>query len=233
MVAGVAHELINPLMGVINYIEYCEKKTCTDEERSKILKNAELATNRCISIVENLLTFSYMGKEGAERFQKGSYAIVLDQILKLLSYRIEKETVSVIKHFAEGIPEIWMKVNSIQQVFLNMITNALDAIKDVEKKEIQIDLNRKGKFVQVTITDSGLGIAPENLPKIFDPFFTTKPVGKGTGLGLSISQSVIKIHEGRISCKSKPGQGAKFEILLPVKMETTEEQNEQRHFGNR
>jgi PAS domain S-box-containing protein len=216
MVAGVAHELINPLMSLINYIEYCKKNTVTNDERYTILENAERETNRCIAIVENLLTFSYMGKENEEEFQKESVPVIIDQILRLLEYRIEKEHVHVIRQFAEDIPEIWMRVNSIQQMFLNIIMNSLDAMRESEKKEIHIGLHHKGTFIQVTISDTGPGIAQDKLQKIFDPFFTTKPPGQGTGLGLSICQSIIKIHEGDITCKSKPGEGVMFEILLPV-----------------
>jgi PAS domain S-box-containing protein len=227
MVAGVAHELINPLMGIINFIGYCLKHTSADDKRFTYLQDAERATNRCITIVKNLLTFSHMEKEDDKELTKGSCATVLEQVLNLLSYRIEKERVFVIKHYAKESPEIWMKVNSMQQVFFNIIINALDALKESKKKEISIDIHREGKFIRITIADSGPGIVPKNFSKIFDPFFTTKPPGKGTGLGLSICQSIIETHEGRITCKSKPDQGAKFEILLPIEMKKGgSEQNE-------
>ena len=89
--------------------------------------------------------------------------------------------------------------------------------QESEKKELYIDIHREGEYVQVTIADSGPGIARKNLARVFDPFFTTKPPGQGTGLGLSISQSIVEMHEGRITCESKAGQGAKFEIVLPIK----------------
>ncbi len=215
MVAGVAHELNNPMMAIVNFIEYCLKNTSPDDKRFPILQDAERETNRCIDIVNNLLTFSHKEKEGEGEFQKESCATILGQVLDLLSYRFE--SAKVIKHYAKGIPEITMKVNSIQQVFLNIITNALDALNESKRKEIYIDIKQDVEFVQVTIADSGHGIAPEILPRIFDPFFTTKPLGQGTGLGLSISQSIIETHEGSITCNSTPGQGAKFEILLPIK----------------
>ncbi len=218
MVAGVAHELINPLMSTINYIEYCLKNTSAEDERFTILRDAERTTNRCIDIVNNLLTFSHMEKEGENGFQKGSCTTILEQVRNLISYRFEKGRVSVIKHCDEDIPEIQMRVNSIQQVFLNIITNALDALKGSKKKEISIEMYREDKYVKVIIADSGPGITPENLKRIFDPFFTTKPTGQGTGLGFSISQGIVEVHNGKISCNSKPGQGARFEILLPIEM---------------
>ncbi len=144
---------------------------------------------------------------------------ILDHVLRLLSFSIDKERVSVVKHYAECIPEIWMRVNSIQQVFLNIIANALDALKESKNKEISIDMHREGEFVHVAVADSGPGIPSENLQKIFDRFFTTKRPGQGTGLGLSICQSVVDLHKGRITCESKPGRGAKFVIELPIKKE--------------
>jgi PAS domain S-box-containing protein len=227
MVAGVAHELINPLMAIINFIRYCQKKTSTDDKRFTYLQDAERATKRCITVVENLLTFSHMEKKGERGFLKGSCATLLDQVLKLLSYRIEKERVLVIKHYAEDIPDIWMKVNSIQQVFLNIITNALDALRESKKKEIYIDIYEEKEFVGVTIFDTGPGISTENFQRIFDPFFTTKPPGQGTGLGLSICQNIIQIHEGRITCKSNSGQGTTFEILLPIDMKKRRSQQDE------
>jgi signal transduction histidine kinase len=110
-----------------------------------------------------------------------------------------------------------MKPNSIQQLILNLATNAFDALEGSEKKEFNVDIHREGEFVRMTIADTGSGIAAESLTSIFDPFFTTKPVGQGTGLGLSVSQGIIKAHGGQISCQSEPGAGTKFTILLPIK----------------
>ncbi len=110
-----------------------------------------------------------------------------------------------------------MEVNSMQQVLLNLISNALDALLESQKKEIHIEVYREGAFLQVTVADSGCGLAPENLEKIYDPFFTTKPIGQGTGLGLTTSRSIIESHGGDITCESKLDVGTIFKILLPVK----------------
>ncbi|MGE5445847.1 MAG: ATP-binding protein [Ignavibacteriales bacterium] len=216
MVAGVSHELNNPMMGILNFIQYCLKHTSREDKRYGVLQDAEHETNHCIDIVKNLLTFSRMEKEGPETRQEEICAVIFDRVFKLLSYRIEKQGVLIIQHTAEETPAVWMKVNNIQQVFLNLIINALDALKDRERKEIHIDIQRDGEFVQVTVADTGCGISPENIEKIFDPFFTTKPVGEGTGLGLSVCRSIIKEHGGEIGCESKPGAGTKFRILLPI-----------------
>jgi len=216
MTAGVAHELNNPLMGILNFIQYCLKHTSDDDKRYTVLQDADREAKRCAEIVQNLLTFSHMEKEGEETYHKESCAAILDRVLKLLSYRIERKKVTVTQHTAKGTPDIWMRVNNIQQVLFNLINNALDAVKESEKKEIHVDMHREGKFVLVTIADSGCGIPPENLRKIFDPFFTTKPVGQATGLGLSICHSLIEAHGGEITCESEPGAETKFKFLLPI-----------------
>ncbi|MFQ5586796.1 MAG: sensor histidine kinase, partial [Thermodesulfobacteriota bacterium] len=216
MVAGVAHELNNPMMGILNFIQYCRKHTPEDDRKYSVLQDAEHETGRCMDIVQNLLTFSRMEKEGEEGRQKESCAAIFDRIFKLLSYRVGLERVTVNRHTAEGTPAIWIKVNSIQQVFFNLISNALDALKDSEKKEIHVTICRKGEFVQVTIADTGCGIAPEDIQRIYAPFYTTKPTGKGTGLGLSVCHGIIQAHGGEITCESRPGEGTTFTILLPI-----------------
>ena len=109
-----------------------------------------------------------------------------------------------------------MKTKQIQEVFLNLINNALDALERSKKKEINIDVNQVDECVQISIADSGCGIARENLQSIFDPFFTTKAVGKGTGLGLSLVYGIVENHGGSIMAKSKPGEGTIFTIELPL-----------------
>lgn len=216
LTAGVAHELNNPMMGMLNFIHYCLKHTSDDDKKYRVLKDAERETIRCINIVRNLLTFSRIEKQGEQEYQKERCATILSRVLGLLSYRIKQENVLVTQHIAEGTPEIRIKVSNVRQVFLNVVGNALDALKDNEKREIHIDIRPKNEFVQVTITDNGCGIIPENLPKLFDPFFTTKPPGQGTGLGLSVCHSIIKEHGGEITCESEVGTGTAFKILLPT-----------------
>ncbi|MER3446131.1 MAG: hypothetical protein C4291_04505 [Candidatus Dadabacteria bacterium] len=216
IVAGVSHELNNPMMGILNFIQYCLKHTSKEDKRYSILQDAERETNRCIDIIKDLLTFSRMEKEGPEARQKETCTVIFDRVFRLLSYRIEKEGILVTRHSTEEIPSIWMKVNNIQQVFLNLIINALDALRDSNRKEIHVDIQREGEFVQVIVADTGCGISPENVQRIFDPFFTTKPVGEGTGLGLSVCRSIIKEHGGEITCESRSGIGTKFRILLPI-----------------
>ena len=216
LVAGTAHELNNPIMGIMNFSTHCIKHTSEQDQIYTVLQDIEHEAKHCAEIVRNLLTFSHTEKDDDKAYEKESLAEILGRVLKLLSYRIEKQRILVTQHIAEDTPEIWMKPNSIQQLILNLATNAFDALEGSEKKEFNVDIHREGEFVRMTIADTGCGIAAESLRSIFDPFFTTKPVGQGTGLGLSVSQGIIKTHAGQIKCQSKPGEGTKFTILLPI-----------------
>ncbi len=216
LAAGLGHELNNPLMAMLNFSQYCLKHTSQDDRRYSVLRDIEHETMRCIAIVRNLLTFSHMEKENEESYQKVSCATVLDRVLKLLSYRIEAQRVLVTQHTAEGTPDVPMVANKMQQVFLNILSNSLDALGEREKKEIRIDVRRQGGFVQVAIADTGCGIPPEKLTKVFDPFFTTKPAGQGTGLGLSTSCALVEAHAGEMTCESEPGGGTTVRVSLPV-----------------
>ncbi len=217
--AGIAHELNNPLMGMLNFVQYCIKNTSSDDRKYEVLKDTEDATQRCIDIVRNLLAFSRMGDK--ESYEKQSCGVLIDQALKLISYRTEGV---LIEHcISEDTPEIPMKANGIRQVFLNLLTNALDAMENEEKKEIRITERREGEYVRITIADSGCGIPAEDTGKVLDPFFTTKGPTKGTGLGLSVSRTIVEEHGGMIRCESEPGEGSEFTILLPIESEARDE----------
>jgi two-component system NtrC family sensor kinase len=219
MAAGIAHELLNPLVGILNYVQFCRKRTAEDDPRHDVLQDIERETERCTDIVKNVVTFSRTEQEGEEEYQKESLATIIERVVKLLSYRIGAEKVTLTRHVAEGTPAIPMKVNGMQQVLLNLITNAMDAVKESEKKEVNVEVYQEGGFIRVNVSDSGVGIAPENMEKLFDPFFTTKPADKGTGLGLTIVRSIVQAHGGEITCQSEPGAGTTFSMLLPIKNE--------------
>lgn len=219
MVAGIAHELNNPMMGIMNYVDYCLKNTSEDDKRYDILNKTSQACNRCIKIVSNLLRFSHKGSEDKKQYQKENCVALFKNVLSLLSHRIKNEKVLVLLETSVDIPDIWMKVSSIQQVYLNLVTNALDAMEHAEEKKIQIHFDVEGGFVQTYVSDSGYGIPEEKLTSIFDLFYTTKPVGKGTGLGLGISRDILYSHGGEISCESEVGAGTTFKISLPIEPE--------------
>jgi C4-dicarboxylate-specific signal transduction histidine kinase len=219
LAAGIAHELNNPLMAISNFSNYCLKHTTENDRRYSYLQDIEHEAGRCIEIVSNLLTFSRSEQDGKEAYQSESLARIIERVVGIMSYRIEKENVSLSTNIAKDTPPIWVKIGSIQQVILNLVANALDAVEENQKKEISLEVHHDGNSVYLTIADSGRGIATEIINKIYDPFFTTKPVGKGTGLGLTISRNIIESHGGDITCESQPGAGTIFRITLPNKKE--------------
>ena len=223
LVAGTAHELNNPLTAVLNFSAHCRKHTSKDDELYPVLENIEHEAKRCADIVRNLATFSDIGQDD-DVYEKASLAKIIGRVFELLSWRIENEGISTTLDIAEDTPDIWMNATAVQQLILNLTNNALDALKDSDKKELNIDVSRQGEFVRMTFADTGCGIEDGSLKSIFDPFFTNKPVGQGVGLGLSACQGIIKAHGGQITCQSKLGAGMKFTILLPIERSKRNEQ---------
>ena len=215
LAGGMAHELNNPMMGINGFIEYCLKHTQKEDRRYEILEDAGKETKRCMDLVKNLLTFSHTEPLSDEQCQWVDIETLFDRVLRLLAYRIEKDNVLVIKQISVDSNTIYTQGNSLQQVFLNFMTNALDAVSNNAEKKICFTVDRIQDNVRIVISDTGTGILPEHMDRIFDPFFTTKPVGKGTGLGLCVSKSIVESLGGKMCCESMPGKGTKFEVLLP------------------
>ncbi len=216
VVAGIAHELNNPMMGILNFIQYCIETAPAKDERYEILQDAERATKLCIGIVENLLTFSRRDNFDNNNFREADCREIIDRVLNLLGHQIRKEKITVTKDYAAESVKIWATEGNMQQVFLNIINNAVYAVSGRESRDIHIKLRSGSKFVNVSIADTGTGIDAKDMPKILDPFFSTKPAGKGTGLGLSITHTIIENHNGTLDCKSEPGKGTVFNISLPL-----------------
>ena len=216
MTAGMAHELNNPMTGILGFAEYCRKHTKPADKRHEVLGDIERETRRCIGIVQNLLTFSRREKSANEATEAIGLDVVLDRVLKLLSYRMEKEKVSVVRTGSHPCFPVNIHGEGIQQVFLNLIANALDALEGQGEKQIKITIGTDDGFVVVDIADNGTGISAHDLSRIFDPFYTTKPSGKGTGLGLSTSLGIVKAHGGDIRCSSQTRVGTTFSIRLPA-----------------
>jgi PAS domain S-box-containing protein len=216
LVAGVAHELNNPLMAMLHFAQYCLKHIAEDDRSYTVLQDIEQETRRCIDVVKNLLNFSHSGDGKKEKYELTNPAEIFERVARLLSYRIEKDGVSITSHIDQDAPKVRMNVNAMQDVFLNLLTNALDALEERKKKEVRIDVRPDADGVRFSIADSGIGIAPEVIGNIYDPFFTTKPVGRGTGLGLSLCQGIIHAHGGEITCESEPGKGTVFHVCMPI-----------------
>jgi signal transduction histidine kinase len=187
-----------------------------DEAIRKELEKIYHSAERCKKIVENLLAFSRQRPP-----QKAPVLLndLIDGTLELRAYWLRSNNIEVRKQL-QSIPYIKADPQQIQQVFLNLIINAEDAMMASGKEEkvltIRSFYNKELNTVVVEIEDNGTGIPEDVLPRVFDPFFTTKPVGKGTGLGLSISHGIISEHGGTISVTSTPGEGTLFRIELPV-----------------
>jgi signal transduction histidine kinase len=202
LISGVAHELNNPLTSVIGFSQLLlskEKNHKTEEYLNKITREAE----RCAKIVNNLLTFSRTHKP--EKSYVGINGII-ERTLDLMAYQFRTDNIEVIKKLDPNLPKTMADFHQLQQVFLNIINNAYQAMKDKrETRILTVETERSGLIIRIKFSDTGPGIPKGNLSRIFDPFFTTKEVGKGTGLGLSISYGIVKEHGGDIYVLSELG----------------------------
>jgi two-component system, NtrC family, sensor kinase len=207
--AGVAHEINTPLTGISSYVQMLQKRL-TDTHYAEILKKIEAQTDRVGRIIKNLLTFARSPSDAS--FHKVNLKELIDEIVSLIEYKLKSMNIRLELELGDT-PPVYAQAERLQQVFINIILNALDAMP--AGGLLHIEIEGGGDRALVRIRDSGSGIKPEHLPHIFDPFFTTKGVGKGTGLGLSISYSIIKEHQGEIEVESEPGKGTVFTIALP------------------
>lgn len=208
--AGVAHEINTPLTGISSYIQMLQKKL-TDSHYAQILGKVEAQTDRVARIIKNLLAFARSPSDAS--FQRVDLKQSLEEILSLIDYKLRNMNIRL-QLALTPVPPFYAQGERLQQVFINIILNALDAMP--QGGTLGIRLAREDGSAVVRISDTGTGIRPELLSRIFDPFFTTKGVGKGTGLGLSISYAIVKEHDGRIEVQSEVGRGSTFTITLPV-----------------
>jgi two-component system NtrC family sensor kinase len=213
--ANIAHELNNPLQGIVTFSHLVLEDLKTDDQ-SLVFSLEKIAgqANRCRDIIRGLLDFARQRKPDKAFCDINE---VLHECVSLVEHQALFHNIEVIKHFQEDLPLAVIDAAQIERVFINMIVNAAEAMEGSGYLNISTRY-RKGKdAIEIAFSDSGPGISEENLPKIFDPFFTTKDVGHGTGLGLAISYGIVKSHGGIISVDSKEGQGTTFIVQLPVK----------------
>lgn len=213
LVAGVAHEINNPLTSIIGYSQLLMEDTSGASQHEQ-LGIVYSEAQRCGRIVQDLLTFARRRKP---KFETENLCTLIDSTIKVLSSRVDLKNVTITKDYPECCPEIKVDGSQMSQVLLNLLTNAYHALEHRDKnKEICISVFEKEGSIYIEIKDNGLGISEANMSKIFDPFFTTKEVGHGTGLGLSLSYGIIEEHDGRLQVNSVEGKGATFSIKLPV-----------------
>ena len=215
MAAGVAHEINSPLTGIVTFGYLLQKKFPEgSEERQDIDVIIEQA-NRCSNIIKGLLGFAR-----ATSVEKGLVNLndVINSSLNMIRHKADFFNVKIVLNLDETLQHIMANASQIQQVFLNMIINAADAMEGKGSFTIttQKVIDDGKSFAEVIFTDTGHGISEENLPKLFEPFFTTKPVGKGTGLGLAVSHGIIQDHGGKMLVRSKSGEGTSFFVRLPI-----------------
>lgn len=217
LTTGVAHELNNPLnnigLFVGNAIDLVEMDGGDKERVLHELNSAMQQVWKATEIITHLRTF---GRAAPVSHEPVELNHVIGRALSLMHEQLRLRLISVELHLPEESPMVIGNAIQLEQVFINLLTNARDALAAAPRKLVIIRCSVRGRIVSATVTDTGSGI-PEGLEqRIFDPFFTTKEVGQGTGLGLSITYGIIKDHQGSITVKNIPGAGASFEIQLPV-----------------
>ncbi len=214
LAADVAHELNNPLQGIVTYSHLLlEKMPADDSRRSSVEKIANQAT-RCTTIIRGLLDFSRPRKPHT---RLADLRTTIDECLALVEDRVLFHNIEVVRDYQEDLPGTVMDPAQMQQVFMNLIINAAEAMGGVGRLTVATRLDVERGVVQASFRDTGHGISEENMARIFDPFFTTKEVGHGTGLGLAISFGIVKEHGGTITVESEDGAGTTFTIELPVR----------------
>jgi two-component system, NtrC family, sensor kinase len=212
-VAGVAHELNNPLAAVVGFSEML-KDNDADTQNRRYLDMIYKSAQRCQKIVQALLSFARRHQPERKPMSVNS---MVEAVLEMLNYQLRTSNIEVVTLLAPSLPVVLADGHQIQQVLLNVINNARQAMENHPTGgRIKIITEQFGESVRIVIHDNGPGISEENLLRIFDPFFTTKKVGQGTGLGLSLCYGIVKEHGGNITPSSRPGDGAKFTIELPA-----------------
>jgi len=220
LVAGIAHEINNPLTGVLMFATMLEEDSRLDPALRTDLGTIVHETQRCAKIVRELLDFS---RESVPQKKIESINLLLDKTMSLVEHHTSFHDIEVVKEYTPDLPKILIDPSQIEQVFMNILINASQAMPTGGRLILQTGVIEPEKFLFTRVTDTGIGISEENLQKIFDPFFSTKG-NAGTGLGLSVSYGIIENHGGTIEVASVLGRGTSFTIKLPIVQEQAQEQ---------
>lgn len=212
LAAGIAHELNNPLTGIVLHASIIEEDKDLPPNLKDELHTITWEADRCARIVKNLLDFS---RKTEPRKAMNNLNDTMDRALSLVEHLAAFQNIEVVKDYAQDLPELLLDPGQIEQVFVNMFVNASQAMEEEGKLTLQTKFDEEKGSVTVRIQDTGQGIPEENLSRIFDPFFSTKGA-RGTGLGLSVSYGILEGHGGTIEVQSKVGEGTVFTITIPV-----------------
>ncbi|MHB8834863.1 MAG: sensor histidine kinase [Candidatus Methylomirabilia bacterium] len=223
LAAGIAHEINNPLTGVLTFSHLVRANLAEGSPAAEDMDIIIRETKRCAGIIRRLLDFA---REKKPEITRGDLNTVIRETLQFVEHQAGFQNVAFVIELDPRLPAIWMDPNQLKQVVMNLVVNARDAMNErgrltVRSRRLPTLFSpgtgrRAVPAVELTITDSGCGIPEADLPKIFDPFFTSKEPGKGVGLGLSVGYSIIKTHGGTIEIESEVGRGTTFRIILPV-----------------
>jgi two-component system, NtrC family, sensor kinase len=213
LAAGIAHEVNTPIAGISSYTQMLLKETPESDRRKPILQKIEKQTFRAAEIVNGLLNFSRLN---SSEFKDVDVNQLIEDSLALLNHQLELNNIKVELRYDPSLPPVYGNLGKLQQVFVNLFLNARDAMPS--GGEIAVQTGMKESMITVDISDTGVGIAQENIRRIFDPFFTTKSIGKGTGLGLAVTYGIIQEHGGGIFVDSSSGHGTRFTVKLPTRL---------------
>jgi len=212
--AGVAHELNNPLAAIQGFAQFLAQRDNLDETTRSDVETIYKEAQRATRITSNLLSFARRHKP-----EKRLVSIneVIERSLELHAYRMKVNNIEVLLELDTDLPMTMADSNQMQQVFVNVINNAEQAMREAHGRgRLCVKTQKMGKMVRIAFTDDGPGILEDNLKRMFDPFFTTKDVGEGTGLGLSICYGLVEGHGGHMYAESKPGKGATIVVEIPI-----------------
>ena len=215
MAASIAHEINNPLAGVLVYAKLLSKKmagdTLKEEEALDYLSKMESEVSRCSRIIRNLLDFA---RQTEPMLRLVDINQVIEQVLTMVGHQAQLQNVEVVKDFDPSLPKVMADFAQLQQIFTNLTLNAIQAMPDGGR--LTIRSSAVDGEVRIDVQDTGCGISKENMNKLFTPFFTTKAKGKGVGLGLAVVHGIIERHKGRIKVQSEVGKGTTFTLYLGV-----------------
>jgi two-component system, NtrC family, sensor kinase len=226
LAAVVAHEINNPLSGILTYARlvrrWIEKGEISDERRAEIeetLRLVESESRRCGDLVKDLLTFA---RQTPMNLQPVDLNAIVRMVLRLVEHKLEMVNIAVELELEESLPEIEGDTAQLQQLLLALVLNAIDAMPREGVLRIRSSSHEETGAVELSVQDNGTGIPDEVRERLFEPFVTTKETGSGVGLGLAISHQIVERHGGRIGVESEPGRGTRFTMLFPLRLRQTE-----------